>query len=890
MRANSISHPGVAISRELPSNFDKIEKVAEIQDEIEQIAPYTSELVTISANLPDVLTVQEASNLVNNLAATVVSTLPAGSQADVALNGTTLEFSIPKGEDGIDGVDGVNNYIHVKYAIDGAGSGLSDSSVGKNYIGFAVSNSDVPSSNPIDYTWSKFVGDKGADGADGAQGVQGLQGVQGPAGDSIVLTSIQNNADSSVTMVFSDGTAHTTNPLKGKDGTSITITSVNNNLDGTLTIDFSDGTSHTTQDLTGPEGPQGLTGDHVHHISYTRSKDTLGNEVGPVNFGQPGYTDVYTMWTGQEEYPEQYIGEFAVYNGLNGLTPEDKAKLDGIEEGATRDQTPTEIKTAYESNTNTNAFTDAEKTKLGTIEPGATGDQTASEVEALYEGLSNTNKFTDIEKAKLAGVEDNAKDDQLASEVPYDNTGQSIVGTDVNTAINEVDTRLVAAEDITEHITVTDSVNLDDVRLALRLVGNNIIVTGCDLSINAGNPARFDISPGVFVTVDNYTDPLNPTYTKHEFAGVSGVVPAFMGQQTSTYVAFDINGNVTQLDHFPINKYDIRDYVAIGAVVHPNGTSISRVSNSVSTTYAGIGNTVSELGEAVGRITAGNIYSPVGGGLGIRKSAGETFGVGANFKNDMKNPNYTLDAEQNPVTFIYSYRDGLGDWVTLGGQSNINPSQYDNGTGTLASIANNKWSIQKVYYASGSGSTVVEYGQKEYASQTEAIESIGIDTVEQSPLTENLIFRGWILTQGDCTDLANTDKAQFLVANKFGDTSSVSGGVGLTTVSLQQAYNNSSDPEVSTDSTRGAVTLREGTGTDTNNVVEVQNSLGTVVASIDGAGTITGKTNASTSTVTPAGDITATNTQDALEELDTKIDNEITRVDGNALAYAIALG
>jgi len=49
----------------------------------------------------------------------------------------------------------------------------------------------------------------------------------------------------------------------------------------------------------------------------------------------------------------------------------DGTKLDGIESGATADQTDAEIKTAYENNSNTNAYTDAEKSKLAGIESGA---------------------------------------------------------------------------------------------------------------------------------------------------------------------------------------------------------------------------------------------------------------------------------------------------------------------------------------------------------------------------------------------------------------------------------------------------------------------------------------------------------------------------------------
>ena len=177
----------------------------------------------------------------------------------------------------------------------------------------------------------------------GPQGLRGMPGVAGVDGTSVTITSVLNNIDKSLTINFSDGTQHTTDPLKGEDGKSVTITNVINNANGTMLINFSDGTSHHTADLRGPQGPKGDMGDRVHHISYQRSKDPLGNEVGPVEPGQPGYTDTYAMWVSQEELPEMYIGEFQVHNGLNGLTQEEQAKLDSVEFGATRDQEAFEV-------------------------------------------------------------------------------------------------------------------------------------------------------------------------------------------------------------------------------------------------------------------------------------------------------------------------------------------------------------------------------------------------------------------------------------------------------------------------------------------------------------------------------------------------------------------
>ena len=58
----------------------------------------------------------------------------------------------------------------------------------------------------------------------------------------------------------------------------------------------------------------------------------------------------------------------------------DGSKLDGIESGATADQTAAEIRTLVESATDSNVFTDADHTKLDGIESNATADQTASEI------------------------------------------------------------------------------------------------------------------------------------------------------------------------------------------------------------------------------------------------------------------------------------------------------------------------------------------------------------------------------------------------------------------------------------------------------------------------------------------------------------------------------
>lgn len=326
MRANSLTNLGVALDYNVVSDYDKVLVVAGLASEIEELAPHANEIANLVANLPDVLTVQEASELVNNLTVKV-TTLPAGSAATSELVGTEIRLGIPAGTQGVQGLQG-------------------------------------PKGDKGDKGDIGLTGVQGPIGLTGPQGPRGLRGNDGVDGVGVEITSILNNPNKSLTINFSDGTQHTTDPLKGQDGASVTVTNVVNNANGTMQVNFSDGTSHTTADLTGPRGFKGDTGDHVHHISYQRSKDALGNEVGPVKPSQRGYTDIYAMWASQEELPEMYIGEFTVYNGLDTLSAEDQYKFDSIEFGATADQTAEEIETLYESNIDTNKYTDAEKARV----------------------------------------------------------------------------------------------------------------------------------------------------------------------------------------------------------------------------------------------------------------------------------------------------------------------------------------------------------------------------------------------------------------------------------------------------------------------------------------------------------------------------------------------
>ena len=138
-----------------------------------------------------------------------------------------------------------------------------------------------------------------------------------------------------------------------------------------------------------------------------------GTKITPA-FGSQNLSTTGTAATGALTV----TGAIAVSTTVDGRdVAADGTKLDGIESGATADQTAAEIRTLVESATDSNVFTDADHSKLNGIETGATADQTNAEIKTAYEANADTNEFSDAEQSKLAGIETAATADQTASEI-----------------------------------------------------------------------------------------------------------------------------------------------------------------------------------------------------------------------------------------------------------------------------------------------------------------------------------------------------------------------------------------------------------------------------------------------------------------------------------------
>jgi hypothetical protein len=165
--------------------------------------------------------------------------------------------------------------------------------------------------------------------------------------------------------------------------------------------------------------PVGVTTGDMYTVTVAGNFFTIAVEVGDVLIAEVDDPSTAADWTivNKDLDAASIKTSYESNADTNAYTDAEKAKLAGIEAGATGDQTGQEIKTLYEQQADTNAFTDALLSKLQNIEAGATGDQTATEIKSLYESNANTNAYTDAEQSKLAGIEANATADQTGAEI-----------------------------------------------------------------------------------------------------------------------------------------------------------------------------------------------------------------------------------------------------------------------------------------------------------------------------------------------------------------------------------------------------------------------------------------------------------------------------------------
>lgn len=348
------------------------------------------------------------------------------------------------------------------------------------------------------------------------------------------------------------------------------------------------------------------------------------------------------------------------------------------------------------------------------------------------------------------------------------------------------------------------------------------------------NTSNIDITAGKGVIIDNETDSDNPTRTEVTW-GAQTVAALNIATNDNGWVYADSAG-VIQQQATALTDQQRRENIFLGRWTSTDNVNVT-VAQDEPDSAVSIGQNLHDLFRFIRFGNDGIVLSPNGANLSINRTAGDLVADGINFGTNAKSPNRVPISALTPVNVIrYGTQNNIVD-VSAG--SLIKPGSYDVG-GTVTAIpgSNNQATIQRVVQFA-SGNIGIFYGQTVYTTLTDAVAAVGKDTVIKNPLEDESLLIANICVIKGATDLSDTSQARILATSKFGESSF--GSAGVSTATLQSAYDNASEPEILTDATRGAVTMRRGSAADTDNIIEGQNGAGTNTFEVTGEGTITSK-------------------------------------------------
>lgn len=289
------------------------------------------------------------------------------------------------------------------------------------------------------------------------------------------------------------------------------------------------------------------------------------------------------------------------------------------------------------------------------------------------------------------------------------------------------------------------------------------VLTGGVLSTGAGSN-QYSISDGTGLIVSEAG-----VETAVSWSGKTNIVPANIATNLLTWVGINSSGNVVEKTS-PFTPSEARNTIVLGVAVHVNLVDVDVVNNEQVVAYQPL-STAYDIAEALGFVNiSGNEFSANGANLSINKSAGVMFKIGCNYDIDSTNPHNKTLVSLSPATFQYRFSDGSnGTTGTV-----IDPNNLDDGAGGLTALANNQWSIQRIY-SFVSNNVKIQRGVESFATKAAAIEGINSENYVTEPsIAANGLLRGWLVVKKGATDLSGVD-AQFLPAPKFGEGSTGGG-------------------------------------------------------------------------------------------------------------------
>ena len=296
------------------------------------------------------------------------------------------------------------------------------------------------------------------------------------------------------------------------------------------------------------------------------------------------------------------------------------------------------------------------------------------------------------------------------------------------------------------------------------------------------------VSPGGGIVV-NYNaetgsaNAVSPTQVKW---GPITSSATYLTSSQYSHLYIDENGDLQQqIEDFTTAQY--LEKIPLGTLGHLTNAYIDAFGEEKQTTYAGPAQ-ANQFIRAFGPLKQqGYDLSASGSSLGFNAASGITYKLGGFYSKDPNNPSvYDTPALASTGRLVRVYQSGsefVGDINAGNFYDTIDPTKYDDGTGTLVNISGSTTTVQRVFVGPTSERFYVYYGQDTYDSIATALQNLTTEQFTESLTTsKSLTFIGYLVVKADTTDLSDETSVNIINAGLFRNTAGSSGG-GTSTIS-----------------------------------------------------------------------------------------------------------
>jgi hypothetical protein len=254
-------------------------------------------------------------------------------------------------------------------------------------------------------------------------------------------------------------------------------------------------------------------------------------------------------------------------------------------------------------------------------------------------------------------------------------------------------------------------------------------------------------------------------------------------QQLNSWIYVDVNGAVQQ-QATAFTDAQKRNNITIGSAIHTEGV-LKFVKTFPITAYDNTAQ-INEFANIFGPLKkSGHKVSANGANLSINRASGVAFALGRNYTADPENPSTVSDSAKTQCVIHRYYRNNSGGFVLDDGPSGngytvLDPTKYDNGSGTLQTVSGGNFAVQRLFYFPGTPNIVVSYyGHDTYSSLIDAEKEYTLeDFLEAENTSDQAIYLGAIILRGNATAVNDAAQAKILTAGAFRGLASVDlGGV-----------------------------------------------------------------------------------------------------------------